>query len=261
MNWLWMLVGTYLLYATVMVVAHSRFIYPFGPDPFDDPSFTQEIVGPREVAMALSTGEDPVAVLFFMGNGGALAYFTFSLQAHQTAGRTVAAIEYPGGGGIPGQASETGLKADALTAYDWLAARHDGPIVVHGYSMGTGLAVHVAARREVAAVILDAPYVRMCELMTRASYLPACYMPFVQKWDTARDVPRVTAPVLIQHGESDQLIPPANGARLADLFSDAGVRVSLQVLPGGTHNNLAGHPDYRENISGFLAQAVVVPPE
>jgi fermentation-respiration switch protein FrsA (DUF1100 family) len=255
-----MLIGTYLIYATAMVVAHPRFIYPFGADSFDDPSFVQEVVGPRNVAMAIAEGDDPVAVLFFMGNGGALAYFTFSLQAHQSSGRTVAAMEYPGGGGIPGQASEAGLKSDALAAYDWLAARHDGPIVVHGFSMGTGLAVHVAARREVAAVILDAPYVRMCELMTRASYLPACYMPFVQKWDTARDVPQVTAPVLIQHGEADQLIPPDNGARLADLFSAAGVSVSLNILPGGTHSNLAGHPNYRDTISGFLAQAVS-PPE
>ena len=39
MNWLWMLIGTYLLYATVMVLAHPQFIYPFGPDAFDDPSF------------------------------------------------------------------------------------------------------------------------------------------------------------------------------------------------------------------------------
>jgi fermentation-respiration switch protein FrsA (DUF1100 family) len=259
-NWLWMLVATYLIYATVMVVAHPRFIYPFGADPFDDPSFVQEVVGAREVAVALSEGDAPVAVLFFMGNGGALAYFTFSLQAHQSAGRTVAAMEYPGGGGIPGTASETSLKADALTAYDWLAARHGGPIVVHGYSMGTGLAVHVAARREVAAVVLDAPYVRLCELMARASYLPACYMPFVQKWDTARDVSQVTAPVLIQHGGADRLIPPDNARRLAELFADAGASVSLNVWSEATHNNLAGHPAYRETISAFLAQAVA-PPE
>lgn len=247
-----MFAGTYLVYATIMVLAHPRFIYPFGPDAFDDPGFVQEVVTDRQISMAIAEGEDETAVLFFMGNGGALAYFTLSLQAHQSEGRTVAAMQYPGGGGVPGKPSEQRLKADALAAYDWLAARHDGPVVVHGYSMGTGLAMHVAAQRDVAAVLLDAPYVRMCELMTRASWLPACYMPFVQKWDTARDVPDVRAPVLIQHGSNDQLIPPSNGERLANLIRKNGGEVQFVVVEGGTHNNLAGTAGYRENIRIFV---------
>jgi len=255
-----MLVGTYLLYATAMVWAHPRFIYPFGPDAFDDPSFVQQYVPDRGVSVAISEGEDPVAVLFFMGNGGALAYFTFALQAHQSAGRTVAAMEYPGGGGIPGTASEVRLKADALAAYDWLAARHAGPIVVHGYSLGTGLAVHVAARRDVAAILLDAPFVRLCELMARASFLPACYMPFVQKWDMRADISRITAPVLIQHGGADKLIAPENGARLAAMIEENGGNVQFTEIAEATHNNLTGQPGYRTRISGFLAQAVA-PPE
>ena len=255
-----MLVGTYLFYATVMVWARPRFLYPFGPDAFDDPSFVQQVVGDRGVSVAISEGDDPTAVLFFMGNGGALAYFTYSLQVHQAAGRTIAAMEYPGGGGIAGKPSEARLKADALEAYDWLAERNDGPIVVHGFSMGTGLAVHVAARREVAAVLLDAPYVRMCELMTRASYLPACYMPLVQKWDTAADVGDVSAPVLIQHGEADQLISAENGQRLSELFLEAGLPAEFHLVSGASHNNLAGQAGYRDRIEGFLTQAVV-PPE
>lgn len=247
-----MLVGTYLLYAVAMVFAHPQFIYPFGADRFDDPAFTQEIVGERSVAMAFAEGPEDVATLFFMGNGGALAYFTFSLDAHLSSGRTIAAMEYPGGGGIAGKPSEAGLKADALTAYDWLAERHDGPIIVHGYSMGTGLAVYVAARRDVDAVILDAPYVRMCELMTKASWLPACYLPGVQKWDSARDVANVTAPVLIQHGTADQLIPISNGERLARLMRAAGIAVSFESVVGGTHNNLAGQVGYRDRINAFV---------
>lgn len=254
MNWLWMLVATYLLYATVMVWAHPRFIYPFGPDAFDDPTFVQEVVSDRQISVVVSDGDDPVAVLFFMGNGGALAYFTYELQAHQSAGRTVVAMEYPGGGGIPGKPSEARLKADALAAYDWLAARHDGAIAVHGYSMGTALAVHVAARRPVAAVLLDAPFVRMCELMARASFLPACHLPLVQKWDIAADIPQVSAPVLIQHGSADQLIPIANGVRLRDLMQAEGLQVDLVTHDGATHNNLAGQAGYAAEITRFLAQ-------
>ncbi len=246
------MVAAYLIYATLMVFAHPQFIYPFGPDPFDAPGFRQDVVTDRNIAMAVAEGSDDAAVLFFMGNGGALAYFTFTLEAHVNADRTIAAMEYPGGGGIPGKPSEWGLKADALAAYDWLDAQHDGPIVVHGFSMGTGLALHVAAERQVAAIVLDAPYVTMCALMTRASWLPACWMPGVQKWNSGALVPRVSAPVLVQHGTADQLIPMAAGQRLAELVDRAGLDVTFHAIDGATHNNLAGQAGYQGRIDMFL---------
>lgn len=252
-----MLGGTYLAYAIAMVLFHPHFLYPFGPDPFQNSDFQQEVVSDRGVAMATAQGNEPLAVLFFMGNGGALAYFTNTLDAHQSANRTVAAMEYPGGGGVVGTPSEAGLKADALAAYDWLTLQHDGPIAVHGYSMGTGLAIHVGALRPVAAIILDAPFMRMCELMTAASWLPACYMPGVQKWNSAADVSRLTSPVLIQHGTEDQLIAISNGRRLAAHMQDAGLDVTFHAVEGATHNNLAGQRGYRTRIDAFLSQSVV----
>lgn len=247
-----MIVGTYLFYATVMVALHPQFIYPFGPDAFDNPDYRQEVVTDRNVAIAMRDGSDDTAVMFFMGNGGALAYFTYSLNAHEASGRTVVAMEYPGGGGIPGKPSEVRLKADALAMYDWLADRHAGPVVVHGYSMGTGLALHVAANRAVDAVLLDAPYVRMCELMTRASWLPACFMPGVQRWDNAKLLGQVTAPILIQHGVADQMIPLRDSERLLARAQAVGIDASLHDIAGGTHNNLAGQPSYAPAIDAFL---------
>jgi len=249
-----MLVGTYLAYAALMVAVHPRFIYPFGADPFDSPAFRQEVVSDRDVTLSVAEGDDDLAVLFFMGNGGALAYFTYSLEAHQLADRTIAALEYRGGGGIAGKASEAGLKADALAAYDWLAVQHDGPIAVHGFSLGTGLAIHVAALREVEAILLDAPYTTLCELMTKGSYLPACYLPGVQKWRSVDDAPALSAPILIQHGSADQLIPIGYGERLAAVMTEAGMSVTFHSVAGATHNNLAGQTGYQDRINAFLAE-------
>ncbi|MBD3678355.1 MAG: alpha/beta fold hydrolase [Rhodobacteraceae bacterium] len=256
MSWLWKLAGIYLLYAGAMILAHPRFIYPFGPDPFDARGFRQEVVSDRNVTLAISEQTGDTAVLYFMGNGGALSYFAYSLIVHARAGRTVAAMEYPGGGGIPGTPSEDRLKADALAAYDWLVQHHDGPIVVHGYSMGTGLAQHVAAERPVAAIILDAPFVKMCELMARASWLPACILPGIQRWNSAALVPELSAPVLIQHGGADELIPIGHGQRLAGLMHDAGLDVSFHAVPDATHVDLVGHPGYQTRIDEFLARVL-----
>lgn len=251
-----MIFGTYLAYAIAMVVLHPNAIYPFASDPFDHPAFTQEIVGSRNVTLAVSTGDTPAAVLYFMGNGGALGFFSFSLDAHRNAGRTVAAMAFRGGGGVAGKPSEAVLKADALQAYDWLSTQHDGPIIVHGFSLGTGLAMHVAARRPVSAIVLDAPYARLCRLMAKASWLPACYMPGVQKWDTARDVDAISAPVLVQHGTADQLIPLSQSRQLTALLQAAQIDVTVHEIENATHNNLAGQPGYQGRIDVFLAQAV-----
>lgn len=239
-----------------MVFAHPQFIYPFADDPFESAAFRQETVTERDVTVSIHESSDDVAVLYFMGNGGALAYFTHALAAHAVAGRTVVAMEYPGGGGIPGKPSEVGLKADALAIYDWLAADFDGQIVVHGFSMGTGLAQYVAAERDVAAIILDAPFVKICELMTRSSWLPACYMPGVQRWDSAVLVPHLSAPVMVQHGTADKLIPMSDGQRLVGLMQDAGTDVTFHAVEGATHNDLAGQAGYRDRINAFLAQVL-----
>lgn len=239
-----------------MVVAHPQFIYPFGDTPFESSAFGREVVTDRNVSLAVHEASGDVAVMYFMGNGGALAYFQQSLAAHAVAGRTVVAMEYRGGGGIPGKPSEVALKADALAAYDWLAAEFAGDIVVHGFSMGTGLAQYVAAERDVAAVILDAPFVKMCELMTRQSWLPACYLPLVQRWNSAALVPQLSVPVLIQHGTDDQLIPLSDGGRLVRLMQEAGVDVTFHEVDGATHNNLAVQAGYRTRIDAFLAEVL-----
>ena len=71
----------------------------------------------------------------------------------------------------------------ALPAYDWLAKDHKGQIFVHGYSLGAGGAMYVAANQQVGGDIWNAPFARLCDLMTGASYLSACYPPMVRRWN------------------------------------------------------------------------------
>jgi fermentation-respiration switch protein FrsA (DUF1100 family) len=245
----------YLLYALFMVVFHPAFIYPFGDEPFDDPRFETVILGTTQASVRVSNpSQGGAAVLYFMGNGGSLAYFGAHLSVHLDAGRQVLALDYPGGGGIPGHVSEARLKSQALDAYDWLATRHDGPIYVHGYSLGTGLALHVAANRDVDGTILDAPYARMCDLMTRASWLPACYLPGVQRWNSLAYADQIDAPVLVLHGTGDDLIPIYDGQRLVDHLEDAGQNVQFVLLIGANHHNTALNPYYAAHINDFLSK-------
>ena len=246
--------GLYLLYALVAVQVYPDVLYPFDDTPHWMPELAPVAVeasaGP--VHLVHAPGDGPL-VLFFMGNTGALARHPSALRAHLEAGRALVALQYPGGGGLPGAPSEAGLKARALAAHDWAAARYGGPVVVHGYSLGSALALHVAARRDVAAVVLDAPFARVCEQMTRASLLPACWLPGVERWDSLAEAGAVRAPVLIRQGARDDLVLPEDSARLAEALRGAGVVVTREVLDGADHNDLFRHPRYRGGIAAFLA--------
>jgi alpha-beta hydrolase superfamily lysophospholipase len=136
----------------------------------------------------------------------------------------------------------------------WVRSRWPGrPILVHGYSLGTGLALHVAARQKVDLLVLEAPHAGLCRLMTRAALVPACLLPFVQRWDTSGDASKVTAPVLVLHGDEDQVIPIGEGRRLFAALPDGLGR--FIAIKGGRHETLPEFPEYRRAVEGFLAQA------
>ena len=254
----------YLAYGALMVATHRRYIYPFGQDVFADPRFQRVMIavpGADPVPVAVHLAADPHApvILYFMGNVGYLGAFKPAFDLHIAAGRTVIALEYRGGGGVPGQPREAGLKADALALYDWVAGQRSagqglaGPLVVHGYSLGTGLALHVAANRPIDGLVLDAPYARICDLMARASWLPACVLPFVDHWSNVAYAGRIAAPVLIQHGDADQTIPLAQGRQLASRLTTGGAQVSMFALGGAGHATIIDHPDYAGHLAGFIA--------
>jgi hypothetical protein len=196
--------------------------------------------------------EGAPVVIYFMGNAGSLAVFEPILARHRAAGRSVLAMTYRGGGGAEGRPSEAGLKADALLARDAVGALWPahGPVVVEGYSLGTGLALHVAARREVDRVILAAPYGRLCRLMMRRSGVPACLIPWIDRWQSDRDAGQLSAPVLMLLGEEDVLIPPAEALRLAAALPEGLGRV--ERLAGVGHNDLTTAPGYWLAVERFI---------
>lgn len=253
-----LLLGLYLLYALVASLMVPSVIYPFFETPARIEGFAPERVARGDgSALELLVGEAPEGapvVLYFMGNVGTLAAFEPILVRHRAAGRGVVAMTYRGGGGAPGRPSEAGLKADALLVRDSVEALlpGHGPVVAEGYSLGTGLALHVAARRKVEGVILAAPYGRLCRLMTRRSGVPACLIPWIDRWRSDLDAARVSAPVLMLHGEDDTLIPLSEGLRLSSALPEGLGR--FERLPGVGHNDITSAAGYWPAVDRFMAR-------
>lgn len=254
------LVLLYVGYGIAMTLLHTRFIYPFAPDRFAGPGFQPVEIAvagasPLTVYVRHASRPDAPVVVYYMGNLGALGIFQAIFDLHVRADRTIVAMAFRGGGGQAGVPSEAGLKADALATFDALpqliGAGH-GPVFVQGYSLGSGLALHVAARRSFAGLILDAPYAGLCEVMAARAWLPACVMPFVQKWQSLADVGGLTMPVLVQQGTADQTIPVGQGMKLAEAIRAAGGQVWFQPLQGGQHNDLLEVPPYVTRLNAFI---------
>lgn len=243
----------YLGYAALLYRNHAHFIYPFLPNQFKISGFeSTRVLVPdaRSLPVQVSAGEAgaPI-VVFFMGNIGALELFGAMLKHHQSKGRTVVAMPYRGGGGVPGSSSEETLKRDALAVFDALPElTSGGPVILHGHSLGTGLAMYLATIRPIDGVLLSAPFYRMCEVMADATHLPACTMPGVQRWDNAALTGEVTAPTLILHGELDRLIPIDQGQRLARSMPTA----DFYAIEGAAHTDLFKSSPYLDLIDQFV---------
>src|SRR5690606_1531058 len=112
-----------------------------------------------------------------------------------------------------GSPSESANVTDAKLAYDELRKLgvDAGDIIVYGESLGSGVAVQVAADRDVAAVVLDAPYTSIVDVAEKAyPFLPV--RPFIlDRYETLRFLPQVKAPEVVLHGEDDRVIPVAMG--------------------------------------------------
>jgi fermentation-respiration switch protein FrsA (DUF1100 family) len=154
-------------------------------------------------------------VLYFHDNGGSLWDRRLRARLLTEDGRGLLIISYRGYSGSTGTPTETGLRQDARAAYGWLAQRIPPErIVLYGESLGTGVAVRLAAERPVAGVILDAPYTSTADIAKIAYWFVPIEWLMHDQFRSIDIIGQVRAPLLMLHGERDGVIPIALGEGL-----------------------------------------------
>ncbi|MEM6462192.1 MAG: alpha/beta hydrolase [Pseudomonadota bacterium] len=173
-------------------------------------------------------------VLYFHGNGGNLAGRARRFQSIIDNGFGLYAPTYRGYPGAGGQPSEAAIVSDALEHFD-RASENSSAIVVHGESLGTGVAVAVAAERDARAVVLEAPYTAALDIAAQAyPWLPVSLLmrdPFLSR----SRIGDVDEPLLIVHGSADATIPLSHGQALYDIANEP---KHLVVYEGAGHTQL-----------------------
>ncbi|MBL8509503.1 alpha/beta hydrolase [Chitinimonas sp. JJ19] len=195
------------------------------------------------------TGPWPL-LLYFGGNAEEVSH----ILAEQSAwpGWAIATLNYRGFGDSQGEAGEAALRADALLLYDHLSRRSDvqaGRIVAMGRSMGSGVAVALAAERKLSGLVLITPYDSLTAVAQRHyRWVPVRWL-LRHRFDSAAQAPQRQEPALFLVAGEDQLIPKAHAQRLHDAWRGSKIWVEL---PNTGHGDLSSAPAYDAALRSFL---------
>jgi hypothetical protein len=155
-------------------------------------------------------------ILYFHGNGGGLDLRGERFAALTAGGDGLLAVEYRGYGGSTGSPSEAGLIADGEATYAEALRLGFPPerLVLMGESLGTGVAVALAARRDAGAVVLDSPYASIAEVAAwRFPMFPVRAL-IKDAFPSDARIASVRAPLLVVHGSRDAVVPIRFGEKL-----------------------------------------------
>jgi uncharacterized protein len=193
------------------------------------------------------------AVIYFGGNAEEVSWTL--ADARWPREWSIVGVNYRGYGASEGKPGEAALEADALAIHDAVARREDVDprrIVVFGRSLGTAIAVHLAAERPdaVAGAVLVSPYDSMTAIgKLHYPYLPVSLL-LRHPFDAVPDAQRNRMPMLAIVGERDSIIPPQRSRALYDAW--AGPKAWL-ALAGADHNDLGATEAYWQGIAKFLS--------
>jgi fermentation-respiration switch protein FrsA (DUF1100 family) len=255
-----------LIYLAVLVLAYflqRRLQYFPDADPVEVPVGPQ-FHGLREITLQAEDkvrlkawywpGREPLTLLILHGNAGSREHRLGWGQALHDRGWGVFILDYRGYGGSSGSPSEVGFLRDARAAWNWLRGQTEDRVALVGESIGTGVAIQLAAETDPLALIVQSPFASAVEV-GQASFplLPIGWI-LKDRFESVRHISHVSCPVLVIHGEQDELIPLAQARRL---FRQAAEPKVWYCVPGAGHNDLldVAGTQYLEVLSSFLDSA------
>jgi pimeloyl-ACP methyl ester carboxylesterase len=240
----WLLVAGmigYLAIVALFAANQGRLIYP-APPAQDVPSGYSPIELRTGDDLVITAGYRPArdglpTILFFHGNGMVWPDGVHATELLASKGYGLLLAEYRGYNGNPGEPSERGIYRDSRAAFAFLerAGIARGDVILIGLSVGSGPAVQLASEHDIRALILISPFASLPATVDAAyPWLPVKWL-LRDRYDNLANLPQVDAPVLILHGDADELIPHAHAEQLAA----ANPRVRFVSLPGRGHNMAA----------------------
>ena len=194
-------------------------------------------------------------VLLAHGNAGNVSHrLDRTLLLQSRLGAAVLLFDYRGYGRSEGSPDEEGTYRDARAAHRFLVEEkrvRPDRLVLFGESLGSAVALDLALSRPCRALVLESPFASV-PAMARAVYPFLPLWPFVRtRYDNEAKASRLAVPLLVLHGERDEIVPFAQGRRV---FDAAPGPKRFFAIPGAGHNDtyLVGGDAYWDVVRDFL---------
>jgi uncharacterized protein len=229
-------------------------------------SASPEAFGLTSEELSLSSGDGVIlrgwripgagrrALLFFQGNAGNVSdRLDRARIIHRRFGFDVFLVDYRGYGRSTGAPDEEGLYRDARTVYAAALERGFPPerILLFGESLGSAVAIDLAAEKPSGGVILETPFLSILA-MARVHYPYVPRFLVRSRFDNAAKIGAINSPKLFLVAQRDEIAPPAQGR---ELFERAPPPKTLSIIPGAGHNDtyVTGGEAYWGEWEKFLA--------
>jgi pimeloyl-ACP methyl ester carboxylesterase len=208
-----------------------------------------DVPGARLHALYLKNPAPRGIVFFLHGNAGNLDGWFSNADFYRRLNLDLFMLDYRGYGKSTGRIESQGqLESDVRAAWAMVAPHYAGSMrVIAGRSLGTALAAGLAAEVKPERLVLISPYESMAALAAEHyPWVPGALLRYPLRTDEA--LARVRTPVLLVHGEQDEVIDPSHSGRLARIALHA----ERVVIAGAGHNDLQDFPAYLEAIAARL---------
>ena len=236
--------------AAALAPVTRRLVYPSRGTriPVSGTTFSMRVGSVELRGWEVNPGRDR-ALVYFGGNSEGIHYLRHVL-ADRLPDHTSYLLAYRGYGASGGRPGERALVDDALAVHDLVAARHEGSRVdVLGRSLGSGVAMQLAARRPVRRMVLVTPFdsvaATAADLFPRLPVRPLIH----DRWDSARVAGQVEAPILVLRAGRDAVVRPA---RTDGLLAALPAATRVVSLPEADHSTIIDTADYWPTIKEFL---------
>ena len=191
-------------------------------------------------------------IFYLHGNAGSVRSWGTVAEAYTNLNYDVFMLDYRGFGKSEGNiASQNQLLSDLQLCYDKMKLRYgEDQIIVLGYSIGSGPGAWLSAKNQPRGLILQAPYFSLVDMKNQTfPWLPSFLLKY--RLETYRYIQDCTVPIVIFHGDDDQVIPYTSSIKLQNHLKPGDLMITLE---GQGHNSMSYNPVYIEHLDQILTR-------
>jgi len=237
-------IGVYAGLCLVFAIFQRSFIYmPTPATPAHAKAFALEVPA-ATVRVSSRPHDGPKALLYFGGNAEDVA-FTVPELAGLFPDRAIYALHYRGYSGSSGRPSEAALRGDARRLFDLVRDRHPDVILV-GRSLGSSLAIQLAAEEPVSRLVLITPFASIRAIAQRVAWFLPMGLLLRDPYDSCRYAPEVRCPTLVIAASHDEIVPLSDTERLLAAFPPD--VATLRIIDGTDHNSVSADAEFPEAL-------------